>query len=203
MSTPSRYDLDLPAFNTPSSSAFSRYTRPNGDQDLQAGSGRPLRVAIASDHRGFEAKSHLLPRLAAMAHVIEVHDVGCEGDDRACDYPDYASPAARRVATGDADVAILLDAAGIGMAIVANKVPGIRAATCHDEFTARIAREHNHCNVLCVGTDLVGERALFQIVEIFLNTRFVGGRHVRRVAKIAELESAAAHAPARTMRATS
>lgn len=144
-----------------------------------------VRLVVACDHRGYEGKLRLLPKLAGLS--CEVIDIGCDGE-RGCDYPDYAAPAARMVAEGEADAAVLLDGSGIGMAIVANKIRGVRAATCHDELTARIAREHNHCNVLCVGTDLVGERALANVVEIFLTTPFSGGRHVRRVAKIDAVE---------------
>lgn len=152
--------------------------------DVKAG-GRKLRLVVASDHRGFHAKSCLLGHLAQFD--CDIIDLGCDGSGN-CDYPDYAAPAARMVARGEADVAVLLDGSGIGMGIVANKVRGIRAATAHDEITARIAREHNHCNVLCVGTDLIGEKALARIVEIFLTTPFAEGRHVRRVAKITEIE---------------
>lgn len=146
---------------------------------------RRTRLVIASDHRGYHAKTQLMPVLAKFD--CQLTDLGCDGTSN-CDYPDYAAPAARLVAAGEADVAVLLDGSGIGMGIVANKVRGIRAATAHDEITARIAREHNHCNVLCVGTDLVSEKALARIVEIFLTTPFAEGRHVRRVAKIAEIE---------------
>lgn len=149
------------------------------------GSDSIIRLVVACDHRGYEGKQRLLPKLAGLS--CEVIDIGCDGQ-RGCDYPDYAAPAARMVADGEADAAVLLDGSGIGMAIVANKIRGVRAATCHDELTARIAREHNHCNVLCVGTDLVGERALANVVEIFLTTSFSGGRHVRRVAKIDAVE---------------
>ncbi len=158
------------------------------------------RLVIACDHRGWHAKHRLLPRLRALGW--EVRDLGCDDADTACDYPDFAAPASQLVADGEADVAVLLDASGIGMGIVANKVRGVRAATCHDEFTARIAREHNHCNVLCVGTDLVGDRALNRIVELFLDTKFVGGRHVRRVAKLADLERQQTMRSAETLRAS-
>lgn len=147
--------------------------------------GKGTRLVIASDHRGFQTKVRLIPVLAGLQ--FEIVDLGCDGTNN-CDYPDYAAPAARMVASGQADVAVLLDGSGIGMGIVANKVRGIRAATAHDEITARIAREHNHCNVLCVGTDLVSDKALVRIVEVFLTTAFAEGRHVRRVAKIAEVE---------------
>ncbi len=153
----------------------------------------PRRVAIASDHRGFAAKHRLLDRLRSdgvVEGIEEIEDFGCDEGTRGCDYPDYALPVARLIAEGEFDVAILLDGSGIGMGIAANKVAGARAATCHDEITARIAREHNHCNILCVGTDLVGERTLFRVAETFLMTPFTGGRHVRRVAKLIEHEKA-------------
>ena len=184
--------------------------RPPTDGDAFNGIDRPdrsrgLRVIVACDHRGYDAKLKLLPKLALLAAPAggcETLDLGCSNGTRACDYPDYAAPAARMVAAGEADVAVLLDGSGIGMGIVANKVRGIRAAVCHDEFTARIAREHNHCNVVCVGTELVGERALARVVEIFLTTRFSEGRHVRRVEKVNAIEAAVA-APRQAMRASS
>lgn len=150
-----------------------------------AGGGR-LRLVVACDHRGYEAKSRLLPELVRFGY--EIVDLGCDAPAN-CDYPDYAAPAARMVASGEADAAVLLDGSGIGMGIVANKIRGIRAATAHDEITARIAREHNHCNVLCVGVDLVSDKTLADIVGVFLTTAFAEGRHIRRVAKIAELEA--------------
>jgi ribose 5-phosphate isomerase B len=127
----------------------------------------------------------MLPVLAKLGH--EVRDIGCEST-ASCDYPDYAAPAAKSVANGESEVAILLDGSGIGMSIVANKIKGIRAALAHDEITARQAREKVHCNVLCLGTDLLSEELLRRIVEIFLTTPFQPGRHDQRVAKIAEIE---------------
>jgi ribose 5-phosphate isomerase B len=144
-----------------------------------------MNVAIANDHRGFEAKRRLLPILKIQGH--EVIDFGCDGT-AACDYPDFAAPAARAVASGKAEVAILMDGSGIGMSVAANKVHGIRAALVHDEVTARRAREHNHCNVLCLGTDLLSEESIRQIVQIFLETTFGDSRHVRRVQKVTEIE---------------
>jgi ribose 5-phosphate isomerase B len=105
-----------------------------------------------------------------------------------CDYPDIAGPAARAVSDGQAEIGIFLDGSGIGMSIAANKIYGIRAALAHDEVTARIAREHNHCNVLCLGTDLLSEDQLRQIVDTFLSTTFIDGRHARRIEKLCELE---------------
>ena len=144
-----------------------------------------MKIAVACDHRGYEAKRRLLPRLAQWGH--QVKDYGCDGT-AAVDYPDHAVPAARAVAAGEAQVGILMDGSGIGMSVAANKVCGVRAALAHDEVTARRAREHNHCNALCLGTDLLSEDQIRQIVEIFLTTPFAEGRHARRVGKLRLLE---------------
>src|SRR5688500_3886627 len=149
-----------------------------------------MKIAIASDHRGFEAKKKLLPVLKKLGH--EVQAFGCEGTT-SCDYVDFAAPAARAVARGGgveggADVAILLEGSGIGMSITANKIRGIRAALIHDEITARRAREHHHCNVLCLGTELMSEDHVRSVVEIFLSAAFQNGRHSARVAKVMEIE---------------
>src|SRR5881394_204671 len=137
-----------------------------------------MRIAVAADHRGFEAKRKLLPLLKQMGH--DADDFGCDGTSAATDYPDYAIPAAKAVAGGQCEAGIFLDGSGIGMSVEANKVKGVRAALAHDEVTARRAREHNHCNVLCLGTDLLSEDQIRQIVEIFLATEFGEGRHARR-----------------------
>ena len=154
-----------------------------------------MKIALACDHRGHDAKKRLLSALQKVGH--EVIDFGCDGN-RSVDYPDYAAPASRAVAAGECEVGVLLDGSGIGMSIVANKIPGVRAALVHDEFTARRAREHNHCNVLCLGADLLSEEQLRTIVEIFLATPFATGRHDRRVQKSCQLETgphlAASHA---------
>ena len=146
-----------------------------------------MKVVIACDHRGFDAKRRLLPSLRKLGH--DVVDLGCEST-ASCDYPDFAAPAARGVAKGEFEIGILLDGSGIGMSIVANKVHGVRAALAHDELTARQSREKNHCNILCLGTDLLGEDQIRKIVEIFLATEFQGGRHLERLAKIASIEAA-------------
>ncbi len=160
-----------------------------------------MKIALGCDHRGYEGKRKLVPLLRKWGH--EVRDLGCDSV-AACDYPDYAAAVAHAVVAGQCEVGILLDGSGIGMSIAANKVVGIRAALVHDEVTARLARESNHCNVLCIGTDLLGEDHLRKIVEIFLTTHFVDGRHVRRVNKIKQMEAdtlelsqqARGHAPA-------
>src|SRR5690242_17155902 len=144
-----------------------------------------MKLAVACDHRGYEAKRRLLPVLRQQGH--EITDFGCEAPS-ACDYPDFAAPAARAVASGACEAAILMDGSGIGMSVAANKIHGVRAALVHDEVTARRAREHNHCNVLCLGTDLLSEELIRNIVQIFLTTEFGNGRHVRRVQKLLQIE---------------
>jgi ribose 5-phosphate isomerase B len=144
-----------------------------------------MNIAIACDHRGFEAKKKLIPLLKKLGH--EVQDFGCEGT-AAVDYPDFAIPAAKSVAAGSHEMGILLDGSGIGMSVAANKVRDIRAGLVHDEITAHRAREHNHCNVLCLGTDLLSEDQIKRIVEIFLTTPFGEGRHTRRVDKLRDFE---------------
>lgn len=144
-----------------------------------------MNIAIACDHRGFEAKKKLIPLLKKLGH--EVGDFGCESV-AAVDYPDYAIPAAQAVAHGTHEMGILLDGSGIGMSVAANKVRDIRAGLVHDEITAHRAREHNHCNVLCLGTDLLSEDQIRRIVEIFLSTPCGEGRHARRVEKLREFE---------------
>lgn len=144
-----------------------------------------MKIAIACDHRGYEAKRKLLPILKKLHHEIE--DFGCH-DNAACDYPDFAVPVARAVAEGKAEVGILVDGSGIGMSIAANKIRGVRAGLVHDEVTARRAREHNHCNVLCIGSDLLSEGQIRQIVEIFLSTPFTDGRHSHRIVKLTQIE---------------
>ena len=147
-----------------------------------------MKLAIACDHRGFEAKRKLIPHLKRQGHDVE--DFGCDST-AAVDYPDYALPAARAVATGTSELGILLDGSGIGMSVAANKVRGVRAGLVHDEVTARRAREHNHCNVLCLGTDLLSDEQIRQIVEIFLTTPCGDGRHIRRIEKLKEFETGA------------
>jgi ribose 5-phosphate isomerase B len=118
----------------------------------------------------------------------EVMDFGCEGST-AVDYSDFAIPVGESVASGQAEVGILLDGSGIGMSVCANKVHGVRAALVHDEITARRAREHNHCNILCLGTDLLSDDHIRTIVDIFLTTPFEDGRHAKRIEKILKYEN--------------
>ncbi|MBV8782421.1 MAG: RpiB/LacA/LacB family sugar-phosphate isomerase [Phycisphaerae bacterium] len=151
-----------------------------------------MKVGVASDHRGYDCKKRSLPLLKKMGH--EVEDFGCDST-ASCDYPDFAAPAARAVAEGRCEVAILFNGSGIGMSIVANKIPGVRAALAHDEVTAGRAREHNHCNVLCLGTDLLSDEHIRQIIDKFLTTKCVPGRHDRRIAKITQIEEESRNIP--------
>lgn len=144
-----------------------------------------MNIAVAFDHRGVHNREHLLGQLGHLGH--NVLDFGTD-NPKPCDYPDYAIPASLAVVQGRADRAILIDGSGIGMAIVANKIPGIRAATCHDELTAEISRRYNDANVLCMAADLLGEELIRRIVRSWLNTDFEQGRHARRIEKIGELE---------------
>lgn len=144
-----------------------------------------MKVAIAADHRGHDAITPLAETVRA--HGREVIVLGaCDGSP--CDYPDRAAPVARAVARGEADFGILLCGSGIGMCITANKIPGIRAALAHDEFTAQISRAHNDANILCLSADLLAHKLIERIVETWLATPFEGGRHARRVQKIADIE---------------
>ncbi len=144
-----------------------------------------MKVAIASDHRGFAAKQQIKSILTQLGH--EYLDFGAT-DSNPIDYPDTAYLAATTVAKKQADRGILICATGLGMSIVANKIKGIRAVLCHDELSAQISRDHNDANVLCVSGDQINEVLLRKIVEVWLNTDFAGGRHERRVRKITAIE---------------
>ena len=145
-----------------------------------------MRIAIGSDHRGRQLKQAVVPLLEEMGHQWE--DIGCHGSDPV-DYPDVAEKVARSVAKGEADHGLLICGTGIGMSITANKVTGVRAALCSDPFSARMARQHNHANVLCLGGALLGEWLAREIVTAYLSSGFEGGRHARRVDKISHLEN--------------
>jgi ribose 5-phosphate isomerase B len=145
-----------------------------------------MKIAIGSDHRGFEAKSRLIDSLRRQGH--EVIDVGTTGRE-SVDYPDMAFSVARAVAAGQAERGILLCGTGIGMCIAANKVKGVRAAPCHDPLTAEMSRRHNDANVLCLSADLLGEDVIDRMARLWLETAFEGGRHARRVEKIVRFES--------------
>jgi len=145
-----------------------------------------MKIAVATDHRGYQMKEKLVSLLTEYGH--EVLDMGTNSS-KSCDYPDMGYEAAKLVADGIADRGILLCGTGIGMSIVANKIPGIRAAICNDELTARMSRRHNDANVLCLASDVLGEEMMKRIVTSWLETEFErGGRHERRVKKIECIE---------------
>ena len=145
-----------------------------------------MRIAIGADHAGFALKEKLRLKLAAEGH--EVVDFGTASAE-SCDYPDFAQPVAREVARGGFDRGILVCSTGIGMAMAANKMAGARAAPAQSDDEVRFTREHNDANILTLGAKYLEEPRAMELIEIFLSTEFAGGRHARRVAKIAQLEN--------------
>jgi ribose 5-phosphate isomerase B len=142
-------------------------------------------IALGADHAGWQLKEEIKAWL--LGRNVEVTDFGTHSPDPV-DYPDYAAQVGEAVASGKAERGVLVCGTGIGMAMVANKVPGVRAAFCPDLFTARMSREHNDANVLTLGGRLTGRELALEIVEMWLRAEFQGGRHGRRVGKITELE---------------
>lgn len=145
-----------------------------------------MKVALGSDHGGFVLKEEIIKYLEEKN--IEYEDFGTKSLD-SCDYPDISLPLAQKVAAGEFDRGILICGTGIGIGIAANKVKGIRAALCHDTFSARASREHNNANILTMGERVIGRGLAMDIVDIWLNTAFTGGRHQKRVDKITEIEN--------------
>ncbi len=144
-----------------------------------------MRIAIGSDHRGFGVKQKVIELLKRLSQ--DVVDAGTHGAE-SVDYPDVASIVAGQVSRGEVDRGILICGTGIGMSIAANKFPGVRAAPCHDDLSAEMSRRHNDLNVLCLSADMLGEKLIDRMVEMWLKTEFEGGRHARRVEKIQQLE---------------
>lgn len=144
-----------------------------------------MKIAIASDHRGIEVKERVSSLLHKLNH--EVADFGPR-EPESVDYPDFAIPVAEAVSRQEVDRGILICGTGIGMCIAANKVTGVRAAPCHDSITAEMSRRHNDANILCLSADLLGDQLIDRMLHIWLDTRFEGGRHARRVEKITEYE---------------
>jgi ribose 5-phosphate isomerase B len=145
-----------------------------------------MKIAIGSDHRGFEVKRRIIAVLQQMGH--EVEDVGPHSKD-SVDYPDYAFQVGLAVSEGRAQRGVLICGTGIGMCIAANKVKGVRAAPCHDSITAEMSRRHNDANVLSLSADLLGEELIERMLRIWLETEFESGRHARRVEKITRFET--------------
>ena len=144
-----------------------------------------MKIAVGSDHRGYDVKQKLLSLVQELGH--EGVDCGPDNTD-SVDYPDFAAKVAEAITKGEADRGILVCGTGIGVCIAANKFSGIRAAVCHDELTAEMSRLHNDANVLCLSGDLLGDRLIHRMVEVWVATEFEGGRHARRVDKIGEIE---------------
>ena len=142
-------------------------------------------IVIGSDHGGFQTKEMLKKYLAEIGY--RTLDIGTNSED-ACDYPDYAYAVARVVAKGEAWRGIMIDATGVASSIVCNKVPGVRAAACFNEFVAKSSREHNDANVLTLGAKVLGTELIKSIVKVWLETWFGGGRHKKRVDKISDVE---------------
>lgn len=146
-----------------------------------------MRIAIGSDHAGYELKQLLVEELTDLGD--EVRDYGTDSLE-SCDYPDIAIPLAQAISAGEHDLGILICSNGVGPSIVANKVHGVRAALCHDVFSARRAREHTDANVLAMGAWAIGRGAASEIVRAFRGATFEGGRHERRLAKVRAFDDA-------------
>ena len=145
-----------------------------------------MRIVVGSDHRGYAIRTRIIDLLQRLGH--EVEDVGTYSGE-AVDYPDIAATVARKVSHAEVDRGILICGTGLGMCITANKFPGVRAAPCHDDLTAEMSRRHNDANILCLSADLLGERLVDRMIELWMDTPFEGGRHARRVEKICRLEA--------------
>lgn len=144
-----------------------------------------MKLALSADHRGAQSIRQLADRLRSEGHTVQV--LGTLNGEM-CDYPDPAWAVSSAISRGEAERGILICGSGIGMSIAANKVKGVRAALVHDELTAEMSRGHNDANVICLSADLLGQRLIEKIVDLFLVTPFQGGRHERRVKKIAAIE---------------
>lgn len=140
-----------------------------------------IKIAIGSDHGGFKLKGKIIEFLRGKEILFE--DFGTF-DEESCDYPDIAKKIAEKVSDNTFDFGILICGTGIGVSITANKIPGIRAALCGDTFSAKMSKEHNNANILCLGQRVIGEGLALDIVDVWLKSEFLGGRHKRRVDKI-------------------
>ncbi len=145
-----------------------------------------MKIVLGSDHRGNDAIKALTEKLTREGHAVEI--LGACDPQNPCDYPEPAYRVATAVASGQADVGILICGTGIGMSIAANKIHGIRAANVHDELAAELSKSHNNANILCLSADLLGQKLIEKITEVWLKTPFEGGRHARRVEKITAIE---------------
>jgi ribose 5-phosphate isomerase B len=145
----------------------------------------PKRIAIGSDHAGYEAKERAKQALASLG--AEVVDEGTQGSE-SVDYPDFGAAVGRAVASGEVERGVLICGSGIGIAIAANKIAGVRAAVCWNEETARLARQHNDANVVCLGARFIDPDLAVRMIRVFMETEFDGGRHQQRVDKLTKLD---------------
>lgn len=147
-----------------------------------------MRIAIGADHAGYHLKNIILELLAFMEH--EIIDVGAHSFDPSDDYPDFSAILARKIASGDAERGIMVCGSGVGASVTANKINGVRAAICHDTYSAHQGVEHDDMNVLCIGAKIVGEGIVKELVPVFLSAKFSGEeRHQRRLNKVLEIEA--------------
>ncbi len=147
-----------------------------------------MRIAVGADHGGFPLNERIISELGKTGH--EIVDFGTHDGSRPDDYPDYALAVGQAVQSGDAEIGILICGSGIGAAVAANKLKGIRAAMCGDTYSGHQSREHDDCNVLCLGARVTGAELALEIVRAFVGARFTGEeRHRRRLAKVAKIES--------------
>jgi ribose 5-phosphate isomerase B len=150
-----------------------------------------MRIALGSDHAGFDLKAVIAKTLTDWGH--DTLDLGTDNATDSVDYPDFGAAVGRSVASGDCDLGVAVCGSGIGISIAANKVPGVRAAVVHDVTSAHLAREHNHANVLCLGSRLTGSAVAIESLEAWLNATPLEGHHVARIAKLAGLDEHLVH----------
>jgi len=141
------------------------------------------KIAIACDHAGFDLKSIIIGELKSQ---YTIDDLGCHDSKTSVDYPDFANKIAHKIMTKEVDFGILVCGSGIGISIAANRFREVRAALCHNQKTAKLARNHNNANVLCLGARIINKKNATKIVQVFLNSNFEGGRHIKRVEKLSK-----------------
>jgi len=147
-----------------------------------------MRIAVGADHAGYHLKNTILELLVSMKH--EIIDVGAHSFNPSDDYPDFSVILARKIACGDADRGIMVCGSGVGASVTANKIDGVRAAICHDMYSAHQGVEHDDMNVLCIGAKIVGEEIVKELIPVFLSAKFDGEeRHQRRLSKVLEIEA--------------
>lgn len=142
-------------------------------------------LAIGSDHGGFELKNHIIEHLKEIG--VDYKDFGTY-DENSVDYPDIAEKVGKSVVSGECENGILICGTGIGISIAANKIKGVRAALCHDVYSAKMTKQHNNANIICMGGRVIGRELAFMIVDTWLSEEFLGGRHLKRIEKIHKLE---------------